>query len=110
MEEKINTYSLEDIKDVPDIILSEEVDSDESEMAKKRVLLKLKHVDVKFNVRGRTLNAIRDANLEIFDGETLAIVGESGSGKSVMTKTFAGMLDANGFISHGNIRARAAKK
>ena len=77
--------------------------ADVDEMAKRKVLLRLKHVDVKFNVRGRTLNAIRDANLEIFEGETLAIVGESGSGKSVLTKTFAGMLDANGFISHGNI-------
>jgi len=77
--------------------------SDSDDMHARKVLLKLKHVDVKFNVRGRTLNAIRDANLEIFEGETLAIVGESGSGKSVLTKTFAGMLDANGFISHGNI-------
>lgn len=75
----------------------------EQEMKEKKILLKLKHVDVKFNVRGRTLNAIRDANLDIYEGETLAIVGESGSGKSVMTKTFAGMLDSNGFISHGNI-------
>ena len=73
------------------------------EAKKRKVLLKLKHIDVKFNVRGRTLNAIRDVNLEIFDGETIAIVGESGSGKSVLTKTFAGMLDANGFISHGNV-------
>ena len=70
---------------------------------KKKILLKVKHVDVKFHVRGRTLTAIRDANLDIFDGETLAIVGESGSGKSVLTKTFAGMLDANGEISHGNV-------
>ena len=70
---------------------------------KKKILLKVKHVDVKFNVRGRTLTAIRDANLEIFDRETLAIVGESGSGKSVLTKTFAGMLDPNGIISHGNV-------
>ena len=69
----------------------------------KKVLLKLKHIDVKFNVRGRTLNAIRDVSLEIFDKETIAIVGESGSGKSVLTKTFAGMLDANGYISHGNV-------
>ena len=68
-----------------------------------KILLKVKHVDVKFHVRGRVLNAIRDANLEIKDGETLAIVGESGSGKSVLTKTFAGMLDSNGFISHGNV-------
>lgn len=70
---------------------------------KKKVILKLKHIDVKFNVRGRTLNAIRDVSLEIYDKETIAIVGESGSGKSVLTKTFAGMLDANGYISHGNV-------
>jgi ABC-type dipeptide/oligopeptide/nickel transport system ATPase component len=69
----------------------------------KKVLLRVKHLDVKFNVRGRVLNAIRDANIDIYDHETLAIVGESGSGKSVLTKTFAGMLDSNGFISHGNL-------
>jgi len=69
----------------------------------RKVVLKLKHIDVKFNVRGRTLNAIRDVSLEIFDKETIAIVGESGSGKSVLTKTFAGMLDSNGYISHGNV-------
>ena len=33
----------------------------------------------------------------------LSIVGESGSGKSVFTKTFAGMLDSNGFIDNGKI-------
>ena len=69
----------------------------------KKVLLELRHVDVKFNVRGRILNAIRDVSLKIYDGESIAIVGESGSGKSVLTKTFAGMLDSNGFISHGKI-------
>ncbi len=30
-------------------------------------------------------------------------MGESGSGKSVFTKTFAGMLDSNGFIDNGSI-------
>lgn len=75
----------------------------ESPNTDRKVVLKLKHIDVKFNVRGRTLNAIRDVSLEIFDKETIAIVGESGSGKSVLTKTFAGMLDSNGYISHGNV-------
>ena len=81
----------------------EKVKMIESPTEGKNVILKLKHIDVKFNVRGRTLNAIRDVSLEIFDKETIAIVGESGSGKSVLTKTFAGMLDANGYISHGNV-------
>ena len=58
----------------------------------KKILLSLKDVDVKFNVRGRTLQAIRNVSLDVYENECLAIVGESGSGKSVLTKTFAGML------------------
>ena len=69
----------------------------------RKVLLSLKNVDVKFNVRGRILSAIRNVSLDIYEHESLAIVGESGSGKSVLTKTFAGMLDSNGFIPNGSI-------
>ena len=69
----------------------------------RKVLLSLRDVDVKFNVRGRILTAIRHVSLDIFEHESLAIVGESGSGKSVLTKTFAGMLDSNGFISNGSV-------
>ena len=69
----------------------------------KKVLLSLHDVEVKFNVRGRILTAIRGVSLDIYEDEVLAIVGESGSGKSVLTKTFAGMLDSNGFVSNGSI-------
>ena len=69
----------------------------------KKVLLSLKNVVVKFNVRGRILTAIRNVSLDVYENESLAIVGESGSGKSVLTKTFAGMLDSNGFIPEGTI-------
>ena len=69
----------------------------------KKVLLSLKDVEVKFNVRGRILTAIRGVSLDIYENESIAIVGESGSGKSVLTKTFAGMLDSNGFVSKGRI-------
>ncbi len=72
-------------------------------MEDRKVLLSLKNVWVKFNVRGRILTAIRGVSLDIYENESIAIVGESGSGKSVLTKTFAGMLDSNGFISEGTI-------
>ena len=49
------------------------------------------------------LHAIRGIDLDIFPGEVLAIVGESGSGKSVFTKSFMGLLDANGSITQGTI-------
>ena len=72
-------------------------------MEEKKVLLSVKDLHVKFRVRGRTLSAIRGISLDFYEGESIAIVGESGSGKSVFTKTFAGMLDANGYISEGSI-------
>lgn len=69
----------------------------------KNILLSVKNLDVKFHVRGRILTAIRNISLDIYENESIAIVGESGSGKSVFTKTFAGMLDSNGFIDNGEI-------
>lgn len=67
------------------------------------VILSVKDLDVKFTLRGKVLHAIRDVSLDIYRGESIAIVGESGSGKSVFTKTFMGLLDANGFIPSGEI-------
>ena len=72
-------------------------------MEEKKVLLSVKDLHVKFRVRGRILTAIRGISLDIYENESIAIVGESGSGKSVFTKTFAGMLDSNGFVSDGSI-------
>ncbi len=72
-------------------------------MEDKNILLSIKNLNVKFRVRGRVLSAIRNVSLDIFENETIAIVGESGCGKSVLTKTFAGMLDNNGFIDQGSI-------
>ena len=69
----------------------------------KKVLLSVEDLWVKFQVRGRTLTAIRGISLDIYENEAIAIVGESGSGKSVFTKTFAGMLDSNGFVSKGRL-------
>ena len=72
-------------------------------MENRKVLLSVKDLHVNFKVRGRTLSAIRGISLDFYENESVAIVGESGSGKSVFTKTFAGMLDANGYISEGSI-------
>ena len=72
-------------------------------MDDRKVLLSIKDLYFKFHVRGRVLTAIRGVSLDIYENESIAIVGESGCGKSVLTKTFAGMLDNNGFIDKGDI-------
>ena len=66
-------------------------------------ILSVRDLNVKFNLRGRKLHAIRGVSLDLYKGESLAIVGESGSGKSVFVKTFMGLLDANGWIDGGQI-------
>ncbi|MBR5123787.1 MAG: ATP-binding cassette domain-containing protein [Clostridia bacterium] len=72
-------------------------------MEDKKILLSVRNLSVKFRVRGRVLTAIRNVSLDLYENESIAIVGESGSGKSVFTKTFAGMLETNGFISNGQL-------
>lgn len=69
----------------------------------KKVILSVKDLIIKFNLRGKVLTAIRDISLNIYEGESLAIVGESGSGKSVFAKSFMGLLDKNGWIESGSI-------
>ena len=69
----------------------------------KEPILSAKDVEIQFSLRGKILKAIRRCSLDLYEGETLAIVGESGSGKSVFTKSFLGMLDANGSITGGSI-------
>ncbi len=66
-------------------------------------ILSVRGLQIRFGLRGRTLHAIRDIDLDLYRGEVLALVGESGSGKSVFTKSFMGLLDANGSITGGSI-------
>ena len=66
-------------------------------------ILQAKNVEIKFDLRGKTLSAVRGASLDLYAGESLAIVGESGSGKSVFTKSLIGMLDKNGRVTGGEV-------
>lgn len=70
----------------------------------KNTILSVEDLVIKFNLRGKTLTAIRGISLELIEGESLAVVGESGSGKSVFTKSFMGLLDQNGWVDSGSIK------
>ena len=72
-------------------------------MEHNQLILSAKDVNIQFNLRGKVLHAIRGIDLDLYQGEVLAIVVESGSGKSVFTKSFMGLLDANGSITSGTI-------
>jgi len=78
----------------------------EGTQVEKEPVLSAKDVEIRFSLRGRMLTAIRKCSIDLYEGETLAIVGESGCGKSVFTKSFIGMLDANGSVTGGSITYR----
>jgi len=69
----------------------------------REIVLSVKDLVVKFNLRGQVLTALRGITMDLYKGESLAIVGESGSGKSVFCKNFMGLLDNNGWIDNGTI-------
>ena len=54
-------------------------------------MLTVEDLEIKFELRGKTLNAIRGISLDLYKGEILAIVGESGSGKTTLLSLLAGL-------------------
>ncbi|MER8637381.1 ABC transporter ATP-binding protein [Mesorhizobium sp. M0184] len=60
-----------------------------------------------FRIAGRDIAAVRDVDLTIGAGETVALVGESGSGKSVTSLSIIGLLPKRvGHIAEGSIALR----
>lgn len=62
---------------------------EESDMKK---VLEVNNLSVSFRTYGGEVQAVRDVNFELHEGETLAIVGESGSGKSVTVQSIMRLL------------------
>src|SRR5699024_5903490 len=55
-------------------------------------VLEVNNLSVSFRTYGGEVQAVRDVNFELHEGETLAIVGESGSGKSVTVQSIMRLL------------------
>ncbi|WP_286209740.1 ABC transporter ATP-binding protein [Dubosiella newyorkensis] len=72
-------------------------------MTKKKKILKIRDLDISFKTDNGEVKAVRGVDLDLHEGETIAIVGESGSGKSVTTKAVMGILASNDVINKGSI-------
>lgn len=79
-------------------------------MMSKETVLKINNLSISFKTTGGTVHAIRDVNLELKKGETLALVGESGSGKSVTAKAAMGILANNATVNSGTIEFTYQRK
>ncbi|MGP5607222.1 dipeptide ABC transporter ATP-binding protein [Arthrobacter rhombi] len=73
------------------------------EASMPRPLLELRDLAISFKTGNGEVEAVRQANLTILPGETVAIVGESGSGKSTTALAAIGLLPTNGRIAGGTL-------
>ena len=55
-------------------------------------ILEVKDLSVSFKTYGGEVQAVRNVNFDLYEGETLAIVGESGSGKSVTVQSIMRLI------------------
>ena len=53
----------------------------------KKVILSLSHLHKSFTQGKTVLKILNDANLNIYEGEIVALIGPSGSGKSTLLYT-----------------------
>ena len=71
--------------------------------ASNGLLLDIRGLSVSFPTRRGLVRAVRDLDLSIARGETLALVGESGCGKSVTAHAVTRLLPVPGRIDAGSI-------
>ncbi|QND24614.1 ABC transporter ATP-binding protein (plasmid) [Rhizobium leguminosarum bv. viciae] len=55
----------------------------------------IRHLSKSYRLNGAPLQVLRDVNLHVRSGESLAIVGASGSGKTTLLRVLAGLEDSD---------------
>jgi peptide/nickel transport system ATP-binding protein len=55
--------------------------------ASKKAMVRLRDLRVTFKAPGKTIRAVSGVDLEVAEGEVVALIGESGSGKSVTLRS-----------------------
>lgn len=77
--------------------LSSELKSKLQELNKKekreftKAIIEIKGITKTFKLKGETIHALKNINLEVFEGEMVSIMGPSGSGKSTLLNMLAGL-------------------
>src|SRR5262245_65906281 len=66
-------------------------------------LLSARGVTVEYELRGGTVRAVEDFDLDVAEGEIVGIIGETGSGKSTAALALLGLVRTPGRVAAGTV-------
>jgi oligopeptide/dipeptide ABC transporter ATP-binding protein len=66
-------------------------------------LIEVKDLKISLQSQGQVLQAVRNVNFTLYEGERLGIVGESGCGKTILMKSLLQLLPSTATIDSGAI-------
>ncbi len=66
-------------------------------------IIEVKDLQVSIQSQGEIIQAVRNINFTLYEGERLGIVGESGSGKTILMKSILQLLPETATIDKGEI-------
>lgn len=69
-------------------------------------ILEITDLNICFEMREGTVNAVNGVNFSVKPGEVLGIVGESGSGKSLSARSIMNLLPRNATVTNGSVKFR----
>lgn len=98
---------IDELKDVSLV----EIDSVPTDFSHAGFIPHVRLEDVSFNYQGSDTQTLVEINLEVLEGETIAIVGPSGAGKSTLVDIILGILNPqNGLVSIAGLDSQSAIK
>lgn len=98
---------IDELKDVSLV----EIDSVPNDFSHAGFIPHVRLEDVSFNYQGSDTQTLVEINLEVLEGETIAIVGPSGAGKSTLVDIILGILNPQkGLVSIAGLDSQSAIK
>ncbi|MDF2889137.1 MAG: ABC-type multidrug transport system, ATPase and permease component [Lacrimispora sp.] len=88
----ILTKGLESVTSIGEVLISDDVEHNEGKRELKELKGRFTFRDVAFSYKGSREQVLSGIDLEVKEGETIALVGESGSGKTTILNLLIGFI------------------
>lgn len=90
---------IESVNSIGEVLLSDDIEKNEGKKELNNVIGEFDFKNVQFQYRNTNIDVLKNLNLHVKAGETIALVGESGSGKTTILNLAIGF----NFATQGNV-------